>query len=59
MLKKDKINHSFASRYEDLQKLPRRWFPLWTLDGYVFREFMIKYAILLAVFVILFLLSDI
>ncbi|MBR2345514.1 MAG: LptF/LptG family permease [Lentisphaeria bacterium] len=55
----DRINYNFASRYQDLKKLPRRWFPLWTLDGYIFREFMIKYAILLTVFVLLFVLSDV
>ena len=37
----------------------RRWFPLWKIDGYIFREFMIKYTILLLVFIILFVLSDI
>lgn len=37
----------------------RRWFPLWKLDGYIFREFMIKYSILLLVFIILFVLSDV
>ena len=46
-------------RYGDLVRLRRRWFPLWTLDGYIFREFIIKYSILLLVFVILFLLLDI
>lgn len=40
-------------------KLRRRWFPLWKIDGYIFREFMIKYTILLLVFIILFVLSDI
>lgn len=39
--------------------LKRRWFPLWRLDGYIFREFMIKYAILLLLFIILFVLNDI
>ena len=37
----------------------RRWFPLWRLDGYILREFLTKYAILLLVFVILFVLSDV
>ena len=37
----------------------RRWFPLWRLDGYIFREFMIKYTILLLLFIILFVLNDI
>ena len=40
-------------------KIRRRWFPLWKLDGYIFKEFMIKYSILLLVFVILFVLSDV
>ena len=39
--------------------MPRRWFPLWTLDGYILREFLIKYSILLMVFIILFILSDV
>ena len=46
-------------QYRDLALLRRRWFPLWTLDGYIFREFIVKYSILLLVFVILFLLLDI
>lgn len=46
-------------QYRDLVLLRRRWFPLWTLDGYIFREFIVKYSILLLVFVILFLLLDI
>ena len=40
-------------------QFPRRWFPLWKLDGYILREFLIKYVILLLVFVILFILSDV
>ena len=39
--------------------LRRRWFPLWKIDGYIFREFMTKYLILLLVFIILFVLNDI
>ncbi|MBQ7696393.1 MAG: LptF/LptG family permease [Lentisphaeria bacterium] len=39
--------------------IPRRWFPLWVLDGYILREFLIKYCILMLVFVLLFLLSDV
>ncbi len=46
-------------QYRDLARLRRRWFPLWTLDGYIFREFIIKYSVLLLVFVILFLLLDV
>ena len=37
----------------------RRWFFMPTLDGYIFREFMIKFSILLLVSSILFLLSDV
>lgn len=40
-------------------RLRRRWFPLWRLDGYIFREFIIKYTILLLLFIILFVLNDI
>ena len=42
-----------------LKRPPRRWFPLWVLDGYILREFVVKYSILLTVFVILFILSDV
>lgn len=41
------------------ERFPRRWFPLWKLDGYILREFLIKYVILLLVFVILFILNDV
>ena len=50
-------NQNNTSR--DNIRIPRRWFPLWKLDGYIFREFMIKYSILLSVFVLLFVLSDV
>ncbi|WP_294436805.1 LptF/LptG family permease [uncultured Victivallis sp.] len=46
-------------QYEDLTLLPRRWFPLPKLDGYILREFLIKYSVLLLVFIILFILSDV
>ena len=46
-------------QYRDLTLLPRRWFPLWKLDGYILREFLIKYSVLMLVFVILFILSDV
>ena len=46
-------------QYNDLTLLPRRWFPLPKLDGYILREFLIKYSVLLLVFVILFILSDV
>ncbi len=38
---------------------PRRWGYMPTLDGYIFREFMIKFVILLLVATILFLLNDV
>ncbi len=46
-------------QYKDVERLPRRWFPLPKLDGYILREFLIKYSVLLLVFVILFILSDV
>lgn len=46
-------------QYKIPETCPRRWFPLWRLDAYIFKEFMIKYSILLLVFVILFILSDV
>ena len=39
--------------------MPRRWFPLWVLDRYILREFLIKYCVLMLVFVLLFLLMDV
>ncbi len=39
--------------------MPRRWFPLWILDWYILREFLIKYCILMMVFITLFILSDV
>ena len=48
-----------TKQYGDLKLLPRRWFPLWKLDGYILREFLIKYSVLLLVFVILFILGDV
>lgn len=47
---------------KDLDKLftvSRRWFPLWVLDWYILREFLIKYCVLMLVFIILFILSDV
>jgi len=46
-------------QYEDLTLPPRRWFPLPHLDYYILREFLIKYSVLLLVFVILFILGDV
>ena len=39
--------------------MKRRWFPLWILDRYILREFLIKYSILMMVFIILFILNDV
>ena len=39
--------------------LRRRWFGLWKLDGYVLREFLIKFLILLLIFTTLFTLNNI
>ena len=52
-------NDKTTLNYKDLTTAPRRWFPLWRLDGYVLREFMIKYSILMLVFIILFILGDV
>ena len=52
-------NNNSQPKYEDLQLLKRKWFPLWILDRYILREFLIKYSILLLVFIILFILSDV
>ena len=54
-----KFQDGVLKKYKDLQLLQRRWFPLLTLDGYILREFLIKYCVLLLVFIILFLLSDV
>ena len=59
------LNIYFNYRIKKLkeQLLPdnqkRRWFFMPTLDGYIFREFMIKFSILLLISTILFLLSDV
>ena len=58
MAENKKIQVDFAEKYSDLKLLKRRWFPLWRLDGYVLKEFLIKYAILMIVFSVLFILSD-
>lgn len=46
-------------KYEDLPQMKRKWFPLWILDRYILREFLIKYSILMLVFIILFILNDV
>ncbi len=46
-------------QYRDLVLLHRSWFPLWILDGYILREFLIKYSVLMLVFSILFILNDV
>ena len=58
MAQHKKIEVDYAENYKDLTLLKRRWFPLWKLDGYVLKEFLIKYAILMLVFCVLFILSD-
>lgn len=52
-------NYIDKAKFKELATLPRRWFPLWVLDWYILREFLIKYCILMLVFVILFILSDV
>lgn len=52
-------NDNTQLKYEDLTLLKRKWFPLWILDRYILREFLIKYSILMMVFIILFILSDV
>ena len=47
------------ARYRQLVTMPRRWFPLWVLDWYILREFLVKYSILMLVFIILFVLNDV
>ncbi len=51
--------NSNEKKYRSLSVMPRQWFRLPTIDGYVFREFMIKFSVLLLVFVILFILGDV
>ena len=50
---------STVSKINVFDRPKRKWFPLWVLDGYILREFLIKYSILMMVFVILFILSDV
>ena len=52
-------NNKTTVDYKAFVTVPRRWFPLWRLDGYILREFMIKYSILMLVFIILFILGDV
>ena len=52
-------NFDPLSKESSLERLKRRWFPLWILDGYILKEFLIKYFLLLLVFVILFILGDV
>ncbi|MBO5990819.1 MAG: LptF/LptG family permease, partial [Lentisphaeria bacterium] len=52
-------NNDTSKQYKNLNTVPRRWFPLWILDRYILREFLIKYSILMLVFVILFILNDV
>lgn len=53
------MSSNIQKKYENINHLPRRWFPLPKLDGYILREFLIKYSVLLLVFIILFILSDV
>ena len=53
------MNNARQIHYEDLTLPPRRWFPLRLLDYYILREFLIKYSVLLLVFIILFILGDV
>ena len=54
------MKDSAASRNDiPRPEVRRSWFPLWKIDGYIFREFMTKYAILILVFIILFVLNDV
>lgn len=52
-------NNKTTVDYKALVTVPRKWFPLWRLDGYILREFLIKYSILMLVFIILFILGDV
>ena len=52
-------NNNSQLKYEDIPIMKRVWFPLWILDRYILREFLIKYSILMMVFVILFILNDV
>ncbi|MBR2372644.1 MAG: LptF/LptG family permease [Lentisphaeria bacterium] len=52
-------NHNIRKACRELVTIPRRWFPLWVLDWYILREFLIKYCILMLVFIILFVLGDV
>lgn len=46
-------------KYRKLVVIPRRWGLLPTLDFYIWREFMVKFSVLIIVFIILFVLSDV
>lgn len=52
-------NFDPLSKESSLERLKRRWFPLWILDSYILKEFLIKYFLLLLVFIILFILGDV
>lgn len=59
----DKVNADIMSDKKcvssDMVTVPRTWWWLPTIDGYVAREFLIKLSVLLLVFVILFILGDV
>ena len=42
MAKEPDIEREAASGGREPKRPPRRWFPLWTLDGYILREFFVK-----------------
>lgn len=52
-------NYNTRKACRKLATVARRWFPLWVLDWYILREFLIKYCILMLVFIILFILGDV
>lgn len=50
---------NWSRKYRNYETVPRRWWWMPVLDGYVFREFMTYFSILLFVFAILFFLGDV
>ncbi len=45
--------------YQPGEKLKRRWFPLWILDRYILKEFLIKFFIIMLLASILFVTGDV
>lgn len=60
-LKETFIGKDVVSRkeFKELEAVPRRWGILFTLDWYIMREFLIKWSILLLVFVLGFIMGDV